>query len=263
MTPPRGAPRKLTDQQICYILTWHEARQQFRRRQGTRIALARRLKVSTYAISCCIGHTRTGTVWNGRRVRLTSPQRRVILAWHRRGQAFLQTHGTLEELASRLGVHPRTVQQCIRRVGMYRQVTAADLPTERRRAKARRTSTSAPSDPNWRIKLLREWLANAPILEEPGGCSIGAKPRGVKEADVAAPGSLGCACVWLLIQSVESRGITVSGLNENGRSARWFIPYGQITRLLPAGALDRRIRHGRARLSRDQRAALTRPVFGF
>ncbi len=263
MTPPRGAPRKLTDDQIRHILNWHDARRQFRRRQGTLVSLAQRLGVSRYAISGCIGQAGAGKTWKGRRVRLTPSQRRQVLAWHRRGEAFRQRHGTLQDLALRLNVHPRTLQRCIRRLGWYRQVTAAQLPAERRRAKAHRRVSAAPPGRDWRIPLLRQWLSNTPILEEPARCSIGVKPFGIEESDLATPGSLGCACVWLLIQTVESRGVTVSGLTEDGRPARWFIPYAQITRLLPAGALERRIHRGRARLSCDQRAALMRPVFGF
>jgi AraC-like DNA-binding protein len=263
MTPPRGAPRKLTDDQIHDILAWHDARRQFRNRQGTLMALAERLGVSRYAVSWCIGHAKAGKSWHSRHVRLTPSQRRAILAWLRRADAFRERHGTLQELARRLDVHPRTLQRCIRRLGSYCQVTAAELPAERRRAKARGGVFTSRPERDWRVSLLREWLSSMPTVEEPAGCSISLKPFGVKEADFATPGSLGCACVWLLIQSVESRGITVRGVTENGRSARWFIPYAQITRLLPAGALERRIRRGRARLSSDQRAALMRPVFGF
>ncbi len=264
MTPPRGAPRKLSDDQIKTILAWHDARRQFRRHHGTLAALARRLGVSTYAISWCIGQQKCGQSWASRRVRLAPRQRRQILSWHRRREAFRQRQGTLEDLAQRLGVHRRTVQQCIRRLGRYRQVTAAELPAVRRRAKSRRKSALRSTTVDWRLSLLREWLSSAPIFEAPGSCSIGAKPFNVKEAHLSeTPGSLGCACVWFLIQSVESQGITVAGVTERGEPARWLIPYAQISRLLPADALRRRVRTGRARLSRDGGAALMRAVHGF
>jgi transposase len=264
MTPPRGAPRKLSDDQIKTILAWHDARRQFQQRQGTLAALARRLGVSTYAISWCIGRKKSGQSWASRRVRLSPRQRRQIHSWRRRREAFRQRQGTVEDLARRLGVHRRTVQQCIRRLGRYRQVTAAELPVERQRTKSRRKSASTSTTGDWRVSLLREWLSSAPIFEERGSCSIGTKPFDVKEADLPArAGSLGCACVWFLIQSVESRGITVAGATERCEPARWLIPYAQISLLLPADALHRRIRTGRARVSRDGGAALMRPVFGF
>jgi hypothetical protein len=131
-----GPPRKLTDEQILRVLSWHARWQRFCSLHGTQRSLAVRLQVKAHLIHGCIERYRrlgaeslSTTVIEpkcGRPKMLQAWQVRAVIAWHLRYQRFLARHGSVKLLAQSLRVSGRTIHSCVARQGAYRQLSPVE-----------------------------------------------------------------------------------------------------------------------------------------
>ena len=138
MAQRTGRRRKLTDEQIQHVLTWHAKWREFRARWGSQESLAQKLCVKRNLIYGCIAryHQSGGKslfltqYWpkQGRRRILAVGQARAIIAWHLRYRRFLARQGTLEELARSFSVSVRTLHDCIGGRGTYREFKKSYAP---------------------------------------------------------------------------------------------------------------------------------------
>jgi hypothetical protein len=164
MSHPCGPPHKLTRVQIRRVLRWHARGVAFRATHGTAHDLARKLRVSVYAVRRALQDNgipaATGAV--GRK-RLLSPAHDVIVRrWRAAGRRFRATHFTAQKLADALGVGRVTIYDCIRRRGRYAAVRSAriDQAQVHARSGGRRSAATRhiPSDAvAQRAALLRAW----------------------------------------------------------------------------------------------------------
>jgi hypothetical protein len=128
-----GPPRKLTDEQILRVLSWHARWQRFCSLHGTQRSLSERLQVKNHLVHRCIERYRrlgaeslsTSVIEPrcGRPKMLKVWQIRAVIAWHLRYKRFLARHGSVKSLAQSLGVSDRTIHSCIARQGAYRQLS--------------------------------------------------------------------------------------------------------------------------------------------
>ena len=180
MTSRRGAPRKLTSAEVCDILRWHAQGCDFLRAHGTLLQLAQRLRVSVSTLhSVVAGRHRPRCASRGGRPPALSPsQCQDVWAWRSADQQHRKTHGTVADLACRLGVSPRTIFACIARAGRVpmNPPTATTVPAPRApaapvsRIRATPAMRARERDDALRNALLRAWrvpAANTPQLLKP------------------------------------------------------------------------------------------------